>query len=277
MFLGGRAELVAIKHGEDLAVVCHLHGRCIVIGIASYNKRTEPLGRDHELAAGFARDALIRLRAREADAAHLEAQLADARLSALRMQLNPHFLFNTLHAVSALVERDPAGVRTMIARLSALLRRVLDGGDRHEVPLRDELALVRDYLAIQRVRLGDRLDVVETLADDTLDALVPTLVLQPLVENAVQHGIAVSEGPGRLGLVARREGGRLVLEVQDSGPGPSHARPETGGVGLRNTRERLAALYGADATFALERGAEGGAVARVALPFHTDSDLLLHG
>lgn len=226
------------------------------------------------LAAGFARDALIRLRAREADAAHLEAQLADARLSALRMQLNPHFLFNTLHAVSALVERDPAGVRTMIARLSALLRRVLDGSDGHEVPLRDELALVRDYLAIQKVRLGDRLEVVEDVTDEALDALVPALLLQPLVENAVGHGIAPLEEAGTLTLSARREGGQLVVDVRDTGPGPSGSPSR--GVGLRNTRERLDALYGDGATFDLAHAPEGGARARVTLPFHTAADLVLH-
>lgn len=235
-------------------------------------------------AAGFARDALIRLRAREADAAYLEAQLADARLSALRMQLNPHFLFNTLHAVNALVERDPAGVRTMIARLSALLRRVLDGSGGHEVTLRDEIALIRDYLAIQSVRLGDRLTVVEAVEDEAWDALVPSLVLQPLVENAVGHGIAASEEPGTLTLTASREGARLVLEVRDTGPGPSaggapqRAEPRTSeGVGLSSTRERLRALYGDGASLALTDAPEGGALARVVLPFHTAADLVLHG
>ena len=237
------------------------------------------------LAAGFARDALIRLRARERDAALLEQQLADARLAALRMQLNPHFLFNTLHAVSALVERDPAGVRTIIARLSALLRRVLDGGDRHEVPLRDELALVRDYLAIQSVRLGDRLTVTEDVDDDARDALVPALVLQPLVENAVGHGIGAMEGAGRLTISARREGALLVLGVRDTGPGPPEDADPPGpaggfgasaGLGLANTRERLHALYGGEAHLSLSRVPSGGALAVVTLPFHTASDLVLH-
>ena len=229
------------------------------------------------LAAGFARDALIRLRAREQDAAHLEAQLADARLAALRMQLNPHFLFNTLHAISALVERDPAGVRTMIARLSALLRRVLDG-DRHEVPLRDELALVRDYLAIQSVRLGDRLAVTEDIAPETLDARVPALVLQPLVENAIGHGIGAMESAGRLTLSAHREGAVLVIGVRDTGPGPpeTHADRQPAGLGLVNTRERLAALYGGAAHLSLTRVPSGGALAVVTLPFHTASDPVLH-
>ncbi|MEL6615211.1 MAG: histidine kinase [Bacteroidota bacterium] len=238
------------------------------------------------LIAAFARDALLRLRERESHAAHLEAQLADARLAALRMQLNPHFLFNTLHAVSALVERNPAGVRTMIARLSALLRRVLDGGDRHEIPLREELALVRDYLAIQQVRLGDRLVWVETVDDDVLDALVPALVLQPLAENAVGHGIARIEGTGRIVVEARREGGDVILAIRDNGPGPGETTRElasgddnarSGGLGLSNTRQRLRALYGDAAAFWLQPDVDGGAVAEVRLPYHTDADLVLHG
>lgn len=228
------------------------------------------------LIAGFARDALLRLRERETHAAHLEAQLADARLAALRMQLNPHFLFNTLHAVSALVERNPAGVRTMIARLSALLRRVLDGGNRHEIPLREELALVRDYLAIQQVRLGDRLVWVEKIDDDTLDALVPSLVLQPLAENAIGHGIARIEGVGRIVVEARREGGDVILAIHDNGPGPGETTRQ-GGLGLANTRQRLRALYGDAAAFWLQPDVDGGAVAEVRLPYHTDADLVLHG
>ena len=230
------------------------------------------------LVAGFARDALVRLRERETHTARLEAQLADARLSALRMQLNPHFLFNTLHAVSALVERDPSGVRTMIARLSALLRRVLEGGNRHEVPLREELAFLRDYLDVQRVRFQGRLDVEEHIGDDTLDALVPNLVLQPLVENAVQHGVSrLEEGTGRIVVEARREGGDLILSVRDNGPGPAPAASGASGVGLANTRQRLDALYGDAASFRLAAGAGGGGEARVALPYHTADDLVLHG
>ncbi len=233
------------------------------------------------LAAGFARDALARLREREVHTAHLEAQLADARLSALQMQLNPHFLFNTLHAVSALVERDPAGVRTMIARLSSLLRRVLDGGDRHEVTLRDELAFLRDYLGVQRVRF-DRLEVEEHIEDGVLDALVPNLVLQPLAENAVQHGISrLEEVGGHIAITARREGETLVLIVRDNGPGlsPEAAAPardgaRDGGLGLANTRQRLAALYGDAAGLTLAPASGGGTEARVHLPYHTADDLL---
>ncbi len=155
------------------------------------------------LATGFARDYAVRAVDRETEAARLEAeragleadraeltrQLTDARLSALRMQLNPHFLFNALNAVSAYVERDPERAQTMLAQLAALLRRVLDGDARPEVPLAEELALLRDYLAIQQARFGDTLAVEEDVDPDALDVPVPPLLLQPLVENAVEHGV----------------------------------------------------------------------------------------
>ncbi|WP_412060367.1 sensor histidine kinase [Rubrivirga sp. IMCC45206] len=235
------------------------------------------------LAAGAARDALLRLREREAEASRLladrvrlEAQLTEARLSALRMQLNPHFLFNTLNAVSALVERDPAGVRTMIARLSSLLRRVLDDSGAAEVPLRDELAFVHDYLDVQRVRFQGGLEVEEAIAPDVLDALVPPLLLQPLVENAVGHGVRSLEGVvGRLRLAARRDGGRLVLAVEDNGPGLAggDGLGGSGGVGLTNTRARLDALYGGDGVLSVRDRPEGGVVAEVTLPYRTVAPL----
>ena len=229
------------------------------------------------LAAGYARAALFQLRDRQleadrlnADRAHLEAQLTEARLSALRMQLNPHFLFNTLNAVSALVERDPAGVRTMVARLSSLLRRVLDDSGAQVVPLRDEAAFLRDYLDVQRVRFQDRLRVEEDWDPDALDALVPPLVLQPLVENAVGHGVSrIEEGVGVIRLAARRDGDRLVLTIADNGPGLSAEPRRSGGVGIPNTRARLDALYGADGALAFAAAPGGGAIAEVSLPFRT--------
>ena len=232
------------------------------------------------LAAGYARAGMFQLHERRieaerllADRARLEAQLAQARLAALRMQLQPHFLFNTLHAVSALVERDPAGVRTLIARLSSLLRRVLDADDAPTVPLADEAAFLRDYLDVQRIRFQGRLEVREEWAPGTLDAQVPPLVLQPLVENAVGHGVSrIEDGVGVLTLSARREGGRLVLAVEDNGPGleplaSGDGAERSGGVGLANVRARLAALYGAAADLALVERPGGGVRAQVSLPF----------
>ncbi len=228
------------------------------------------------LATGFARDYFLRYREREAMAAHLEAQLSEARLSALRMQLNPHFMFNTLHAISALVERDPGRVRSIVARLSKLLRRVLDDKTGQETELREEVRFLRDYLDIQNVRFEGRLEVEEHIADETLQALVPTLILQPLVENAVEHGTMRVErdGVGRIRVIARREGGSLVLEVYDNGPGlgDNGSRP-AGGVGLNNTRARLEALYGLAGRLDLIPADGGGLCARVTVPFHTASDL----
>ena len=233
------------------------------------------------LAVGYARAALFQVQERRAEAerlladrARLEAQLAEARLAALRTQLHPHFLFNTLHAVSALVERDPAGVRTLVARLSSLLRRVLEADDgAQEVPLRDEAAFLRDYLDVQRVRFQGRLEVEEDYGPGTLDALVPPLVLQPLVENAVGHGVGrLEEGVGVIRASARREGDRLVLAVEDNGPGlgaePDRLGASTG-VGLANTRARLDALYGDAAALALAARPGGGVRAEVVLPFRT--------
>ena len=233
------------------------------------------------LAAGYARATLFQLRERQleadhllADRARLEAQLTEARLSALRMQLNPHFLFNTLNAISALVERDPAGVRTIVARLSSLLRRVLDADDAPLAPLRDEADFLRDYLDVQSVRFQDRLRVDDAWAPDTLDALLPPLLLQPLVENAIGHGVSrIEEGMGVIELASRREGRQLVVTVTDNGPGLERSERD-GGVGIPNTRARLDALYGADAHLELATAPNGGTVATVTLPFHTRADAL---
>ncbi len=230
------------------------------------------------LAAGIARSYSRRYHARREEAARrearLEAQLAEARLEALRRQLDPHFLFNTLNAVSALVERDPRGVRRMISRLSDLLRFSIEGAERAQVPLREELALLTRYVEIMQVRFQGRL-TVETRADDAaLDVLVPTLVLQPLVENAIRHGIERITGPGRVEIEAMLDDDMLVLRVRDNGPGPASpppasdpSRPTTGGgVGLRNTTARLAQLYGAAHRFTIAPGAEGGTVVEIRLP-----------
>jgi signal transduction histidine kinase len=225
------------------------------------------------VAAGFAREYFLRYQARQAEAsrlqaqtARLSAQLADARLAALRTQLDPHFLFNTLNAVSALVERDPEGVQRMIARLSELLRHTLDGSDRQEVPLEEEMGLVQRYLEIMEVRFQGRLTVTVDV-DSALDhARVPSLILQPLVENAIKHGVSRRPGPGRIEISARRDGDRLVLRVHDDGDAP--AGEPRDGVGLANTRERLRQLYGERQSLAVGPAPEGGFLAEVALPYH---------
>jgi two-component system LytT family sensor kinase len=222
------------------------------------------------LATGFAREFFLRDRSRQQHQVRLQAQLAEARLDALRMQINPHFLFNTLHAVSALVERDPGGVRRMIARLSELLRHTIDSRGTDEVPLRDELAFLRRYIEIMEIRFQGRLQVAMNVGDDTLEALVPNLVLQPIVENALEHGAARAEGEGRIELSARRDGDELRLAVRDNGPGLQEGAPP--GVGVANTRARLEQLYGEFATLTLSNADGGGVLAEIVLPYHTRSD-----
>lgn len=219
------------------------------------------------VAAGFAREYFLRDRHRERESAELRAQLADARLDALQMQINPHFLFNTLHAVSALVERDPSGVRRMIARLSELLRHTIDSHAADEVPLSEEMAFLRRYVEIMEIRFQGRLRVETAIDDETLAARVPNLILQPIVENALEHGAARVAGEGRIAIAARRDGARLLLTVRDNGPGLE--RDADSGVGLGNTRARLAQLYGDAGTLTLEAAEGGGVIATIALPFHT--------
>ncbi len=233
------------------------------------------------LAGGVARDYFLRYQSRreqtillQAQAAQLQAQLADARLAALRTQLNPHFLFNTLHAVSALVERDPRGVRRMIARLSELLRTTLDGADEQVVPLGQELTFTHRYLEIMQIRFQGRLSIQSQIEPGVLDALVPNLILQPLVENAIKHGVSKIDEEGRIEIHARREGERLVLCVRDNGPRVTENGLRAGeGVGLRNTRERLEQLYGTDQSLSLRAADDGGVVAEAIIPFRKRTDL----
>ncbi len=210
----------------------------------------------------------------EARRAHLEAQLAAARLRALRMQLQPHFLFNMLHTIAGHVregERDTAV--DLIAGLSRLLRRSLDEAERFVVPLSDELDLLAEYLALERARFGAALVTRFEIAPDVRQIAVPSLILQPLVENALRHGIRPREAPGELCIAARRDDGRLVLEVADNGIGydPAHAGT---GFGLANTRERLIELYGERQRFEIRRGAAGGTVVTVEIPL---SGSVAHG
>ena len=187
-------------------------------------------------------------RERERAAARLEAGLAEARLTALRAQLDPHFLFNTLNAVSALALRgDAEAVVHALSTLSDLLRETLGGAPTQEVALADELALLDRYLEIQRLRFSDRLTVSRDVDAAALDAAVPAMLLQPLVENAVQHGVAASPGPTTITIGARRDGDALRVEVRDGGPGfagDARATRPREGIGLANTRARLAQLYG---------------------------------
>jgi two-component system LytT family sensor kinase len=227
------------------------------------------------LAAGFAREYFLRDRHQReereklmAESARLQAQLAEARLDALRMQINPHFLFNTLHAVSALVERDPAGVRRMIARLSELLRQTLDRRGSDEVTLERELAFLQSYIDIMTVRFQGKLDVKVDVAPDVREVDVPSFILQPLVENALEHGAGAS-GSALVEITARAEGEKLVVTVADGGPGVIGSSES--GVGLRNTRDRLRQHYGDAAGVDLADRPGGGAVATLTIPMRRRS------
>ncbi len=254
----------------------------IVVAIATemrrrfYEREREAAQLEAQASQLQAEQAELRARAAQlqAQSAELETQLAEARLTVLRARLNPHFLFNTLNAVSALVAKDPRGVRDMIALLSELLRHALAESKEQEIPLRDELRLLRLYLEILEIRYQGQLRTIVTADADVHDALVPNLILQPLVENAMKHGIDRAGGFGTIEVRAHRLGETLVLAVRDTGPGadPSPAS-RASGVGLRLTRERLMELYGDEQQVELERLEGGGMLAHITLPFHTSDDI----
>jgi len=207
-------------------------------------------------------------RERETQAARLAAQLAEARLGALRMQLNPHFLFNSLNAITVLVrDGNTAAAGQMLELLSDVLRQVLQTDATHETALSAELEFLERYLAIEQVRFSDRLRPRIDVEPAIRGAAVPRFLLQPLMENALRHGIARRADAGVLHVSARREGAELVLTVRDDGPGLALAGPG-GGVGLANTRARLAALYGDRASLEVANAEGGGVVATVRLPYH---------
>jgi two-component system, LytTR family, sensor kinase len=203
-----------------------------------------------------------------------EKLLMKARIAALTNQINPHFLFNTLASISSLVRTKPETARMLILKLSSMLRRRL----RHDQPfvsLREELASVDEYLDIEAVRFGAQLQVVKTISPDTLDGIVPSMILQPLVENSIKHGIAPKVGGGRILVRSRRENGRIVIEVEDNGLGMTDERIDQvlgapgdngSGIGLRNVGERLRVVYGGRADFRLASEPGGGTVARLEIP-----------
>jgi len=206
------------------------------------------------------------MRERETQQARLSAQLSEAKLNALRMQLHPHFLFNTLNAITVLVRDhrfDEAS--RMLELLSTLLRQVLQSDRAQLTTLDQEIKFVEQYLEIELVRFPDRLQVTWAIDESARDALVPEFILQPLIENAIRHGIAKRIEKGTLTIVAMVEGDQLVLMVQDDGPGYDSITAE--GVGLSNTRARLATLYGSAASLELSQADGGGTVARMRIPF----------
>jgi two-component sensor histidine kinase len=212
--------------------------------------------------------AIAYYRDRAVRASQLEARLARAELEALKMQLHPHFLFNTLHAVSALMRRDVKAADQMIARLSEFLRMSLEAGGLQEVTLRRGLEFLERYLEIEKLRFRDRLTVTTQVEPETLDARVPNLILQPLVENAIRHGISKRRGAGRIEIRAARRNGALELAVHDDGPGLESDAVEEG-IGLSNTRLRLEQLYGGRHHFEIANARAGGLVVTMEIPYRT--------
>ena len=227
------------------------------------------------LAGTLAVLALKRAAEREREAAalvlrtsRLEKQLVEAQLGVLRAQLHPHFLFNALHAISTLVDWRPREARRMIVRLSELLRLAFTLSEEREVSLSQELDWLEHYLELQQIRFGDRLSIEVRVAPDAMAARVPPLILQPLVENSLKHGIERHSQGGKIGIVAERDGRWLRLRVTDDGPGPVLQSSASGtGVGLRNTRERLCALYGDEQQLVLRGRDPNGAEVLVELPY----------
>jgi signal transduction histidine kinase len=217
------------------------------------------------LASAYYRESL----SRELKASQLERLLAEARLQTLRTQLQPHFLFNALNTISAFVERDPKGARRMIEHLGDLLRFSLEHSTRQETTLEEELAALEHFLAIQRVRFEDHLKVALAIEPETLRAAVPGLILQPLVENAIRHGVA-QHRQSHVTVSASRDNGNLHLSVTDNGPGlpTGWQLSECAGIGLSNTQQRLAELYPSAHQFTLRESPGGGVIAEVVIPYH---------
>ncbi|NTX63596.1 histidine kinase [Myxococcus sp. CA051A] len=225
------------------------------------------------VAIGSAVEYHRRYREGELAQSQLETRLVHAQLDALRAQLHPHFLFNTLNAISVLVRKqDTTGSIRMLTGVSELLRMALNSTGRQLVPFHEDVDFLERYLDIEQTRFQDRLQVVRAIDPATLSALVPSLILQPLVENAIKHGLATRSGAGRVELRASREGARLVLEVLDDGPGLAPGWDQHDGcIGVANVRARLHQLYGEGHVFTLENRSGGGVRARLELPFQAAS------
>ena len=214
----------------------------------------------------FAFDYYRKFRERELRAAELEKNLVQAKLQTLQMQLNPHFLFNSLHSISALMHQDVEAADRMIARLGDLLRSALAGSETQEVTLREEIEFIRRFLEIEQIRFGNRLTVKMDTAPDTLDALVPNLILQPLVENAIRHGIEPHAKPGLIEVRSQRAADTITLDISDNGAGLGDRRQPVEGVGLSNTRARLRTLYGDAHSFELRQIPGSGLLVRLTIP-----------
>jgi two-component system LytT family sensor kinase len=222
------------------------------------------------IAFGYGGELQRRFKNEEIRVAQLESRLIEAELKALREQIKPHFLFNTLNTISVLVRdgKNETAV-TLLARLGSLLRMSLDGNHKNETTLRVEMDFLERYIEIQKARFPDRLTVAISVDEAALGVPVPWLLLQPIVENAILHGVAPKSGPGRVEIRGRVQDGSLHLEVTDDGPGVPDNRRVIEGTGLTNTRERLAKIYGPDSRMTLRSRPTGGISVEIILPSRT--------
>jgi sensor histidine kinase YesM len=243
---------------EVRVILFQTFGSWLVSGLVTYSA---------VVAIASALDYQRRLRDETVRMAQLQRDLADSQVQAIKMLVQPHFLFNSLHAVNVLIEKEPAAATRMVTRLGDLLRHTLSRAAVTEVPLGTELDALRLYLEIEQTRFRDRLTVRIDAPAETHNALVPDLILQPLAENAIRHGIQTDTGAGSIDVTASRAGASLVIEVRDSGRGPGDE--VTDRIGLTTVRGRLARLYGDAHEFSLAVGSEGGGVARIRIPFRT--------
>lgn len=207
----------------------------------------------------------------EAQTARLTAQLAQAQLQALKMQIHPHFLFNTLNSIAALLHKDVEAADRMIARLGDFLRLTLKSSDAQYVDFEQELEFLKCYLDIEHIRFQDRLTVEMDIDPQALTAMVPNLILQPIVENAVRHGVARQKCPGHITIRARRNGERLIMTVEDNGPGLK-VNSNGAGIGISNTRARLEQFYGTDFKFQIANSTEHGVSVTLDVPAFLESE-----
>src|SRR5262245_5462323 len=258
LITGPRLEARSLLESVWHFVIAEFHGGMLVYWVI--------------IGLSQATDYYRRYRERELLASNLETRLVKAQLDALRMQLHPHFLFNALNSVSVLMRKDVDAADRMLLQLSGLLRVTLARSAAHEIRLRQELEILERYLEIEQIRFQDRLTVRTRVDPSALDALVPQLFFQPLVENAIRHGIADRETGGVIDIRAEHQNGMLSLQVRDNGPGLNVSRGNlTEGVGLSNTRSRLEYLYGSGGRFEAHTAEDGGFIVAAAFPFHTET------
>jgi signal transduction histidine kinase len=256
------ALLIPIEHWMGLGL------NSTVAGAISRNFANESMAFWAVIGVVHALEYNRRYREREVAAADLRARLSQAQLDALRSQIHPHFLFNTLHSISTLMHRDVEAADTMLTRLSDLLRLTMKHRGDNEIPLRDELALVDNYIEIMRVRFGDRVTITRNVEPAALEVLVPQFVLQPLVENAFDHGVARTPGASTIVIGASRSNGHLELSVSDDGHGGgSNGDGNKNGIGLTNTKLRLEQLYGSAQSMSLEKLPARGTRVAIAVPW----------